>query len=165
MQEKIVLVRDLSNLAEARYCAGMGVKYIGFEFNPDHESYISAAKRNEIIQWVSGVEILASFTGGSPSDLANCSQESKLNGYILEKGQEEFIRDLEGAVFFVEAEKEISSENKTIFNLGSSIKAYDFNNVNLGPDAAGYAFKGSLEQETGVNNYEDLMEALEKIFD
>jgi phosphoribosylanthranilate isomerase len=51
-----VKVSGINNLAEARYCAGMGVQYIGYNIDPvsDHALQPSAIK--EIQGWLSGIE-------------------------------------------------------------------------------------------------------------
>lgn len=54
MLQRQVLVRNISNLTDARYCAGMGVHIL--LFSPDR-SLISWEEIKEISQWLSGIEI------------------------------------------------------------------------------------------------------------
>lgn len=56
-----VKVSGISNLSDARYCAGMGVHMLGFNFSTNSRSYIEPEKFLEIIAWVSGPEIVAEF--------------------------------------------------------------------------------------------------------
>jgi phosphoribosylanthranilate isomerase len=50
----IVKVGSISNLSDARYCAGMGVDILGFNINKDAAEYVSQDKLTEIKGWISG---------------------------------------------------------------------------------------------------------------
>lgn len=54
-----VYVRSISNLSDARYCAGMGVELLGFCF--DESNGISISEFEAIKGWLSGVKIVAEF--------------------------------------------------------------------------------------------------------
>lgn len=54
-----VYVRSISNLSDARYCAGMGVEYLGFCF--DEQKGVSISEFEAIKGWLSGVQIVAEF--------------------------------------------------------------------------------------------------------
>lgn len=54
-----VYVRSISNLSDARYCAGMGVELLGFCF--DETNGISISEFEAIKGWLSGVKIVAEF--------------------------------------------------------------------------------------------------------
>ena len=43
----IVKVGSITNLSDARYCAGMGVEMLGFNVVAGHESFIDAKKYQE----------------------------------------------------------------------------------------------------------------------
>jgi len=58
----IVKVSNITNLSDARYCAGMGVDMLGFFVEEDSEHYVSPQTYAEIIGWLSGVEFVAEFT-------------------------------------------------------------------------------------------------------
>ena len=53
-----VKASNITNLSDARYCAGMGVEMIGFSMDATSESYVSVQKLNEIRAWVAGVQIV-----------------------------------------------------------------------------------------------------------
>ena len=53
-----VIVSEITNLSDARYCAGMGVDYIGFRLDEGHEKYIDLKNYQDITGWVAGVEVL-----------------------------------------------------------------------------------------------------------
>lgn len=54
-----VYVRSISNLSDARYCAGMGVELLGFCF--DEQNGISISAFEAIKGWLSGIKIVAEF--------------------------------------------------------------------------------------------------------
>lgn len=56
-----VYIRDVDNLSDARYCAGMGVEMIGFKLDQDQSGSLSQATYNEISNWISGVKIVGEF--------------------------------------------------------------------------------------------------------
>lgn len=57
-----VKVSNISNLSDARYCAGMGAEMLGFAVEQDAENYIEPQAYSEMIAWLSGVEFVAEFT-------------------------------------------------------------------------------------------------------
>ncbi len=172
MNNKIVLVRDLSSLSEARYCAGMLVDFIAFEFNPESETYLEDGKRDEIIQWLSGVKIIGTFKNGSLADVQNCIKTYALEGFLFENSQVNIVNSLVLDYKFLEIDSNtvLTSISDDVFLLSTdlldrqnAILAYDFLNPKSKPSALGYAFKGSKELRPGFNNYDSLMDAFEDI--
>lgn len=54
-----VIINEVTNLSDARYCAGMGVDYIGFRIDESHDKYVDLANYNEITGWVAGIKLIA----------------------------------------------------------------------------------------------------------
>jgi phosphoribosylanthranilate isomerase len=54
----LVKVSNITNLSDARYCAGMGVDMIGFVMDKFSADYTSPEKMKEIKSWVAGVQIV-----------------------------------------------------------------------------------------------------------
>ncbi len=54
----IVLVNQINNLSDARYCAGMGVEMLGFNLQEGQPGYVSPEAFKEISGWVSGVKLV-----------------------------------------------------------------------------------------------------------
>lgn len=52
---------NVTNLSDARYAAAVGIEYIGFCFDPGSENYIVPIKAKEIIDWITGSNIVAEF--------------------------------------------------------------------------------------------------------
>jgi len=53
-----VKVGKITNLSDARYCAGMGVDMLGFVVDDESEAFISPERFREISGWVAGVEFV-----------------------------------------------------------------------------------------------------------
>jgi phosphoribosylanthranilate isomerase len=58
-----VKVSKISNLSDARYCAGMGVEMLGFRMIQGQEDYIAPALFQDIRGWISGPKIIAELYG------------------------------------------------------------------------------------------------------
>jgi phosphoribosylanthranilate isomerase len=172
MNNKIVLVRDITSLSEARYCSGMQVDFIAFEFNPDSENYVSDILRNEIIQWLSGVNIVGSFEKGNLSDIKNCIGSQNLSHFLFESAQADYLNSIVLDTKFLEiTEKntplslpeDIILISNSDLNLKNQLFGYDFSNPQKHMQAKGFAFLGSKELRPGFNTYDDLMDAFEAI--
>lgn len=58
-----VIVTNISNLSDARYCAGMGVNKLAFRMDDTEDGGISPDQIKEIAEWVSGVDYVVEFKG------------------------------------------------------------------------------------------------------
>lgn len=59
MLKTVVKISNVTNLSDARYCAGMGVEMLGFSIDETAESYVDLKKFNDIRSWIAGVQIVA----------------------------------------------------------------------------------------------------------
>ncbi|HYG20089.1 MAG TPA: hypothetical protein VD816_14225, partial [Ohtaekwangia sp.] len=59
----LVKVGSITNLSDARYCAGMGVNLLGFRVLEGQENYINPKTFQEIRGWVTGPAIVAEIYG------------------------------------------------------------------------------------------------------
>ena len=57
-----VKVANVSNLSDARYCAGMGVDVIGFNVDPTSDEQVSSEDFKEITEWIAGVQYAGEFS-------------------------------------------------------------------------------------------------------
>jgi phosphoribosylanthranilate isomerase len=65
-----VKVGKITNLSDARYCAGMGVDMLGFSVGGVHDS-MDPKKFKEITDWVSGPDFVIEWAGAAlPGDFA-----------------------------------------------------------------------------------------------
>lgn len=72
-----VKVGSITNLSDARFCAGFGVDLLGFDINSESENYISIDKANEIMGWVAGPEFVAEFGNMAVDDIIKLQEENK----------------------------------------------------------------------------------------
>lgn len=56
--ETIVKISNVTNLSDARYCAGMGVDLLGFSMDESSDQYVAPDKFKEIRSWVAGLYIV-----------------------------------------------------------------------------------------------------------
>jgi phosphoribosylanthranilate isomerase len=59
----LVKVGSITNLSDARYCAGMGVDFLGFRVIEGQPAMISAKSFQEIRGWITGPQIVAEIYG------------------------------------------------------------------------------------------------------
>jgi len=74
-----VKISGVSNLSDARYCAGMGVDQLGFNLNPNEDDAVSPDLFMEIKDWVAGVELVGEFDMMKYEDLALAQQSLPLD--------------------------------------------------------------------------------------
>ncbi|MVM37483.1 N-(5'-phosphoribosyl)anthranilate isomerase [Spirosoma sp. HMF3257] len=72
----LVKISNVTNLSDARYCAGMGVDMLGFSMDADSPDYVEPKKFNEIRGWVAGVQIVGETSATDPEEI-----EQLLNTY------------------------------------------------------------------------------------
>ncbi len=64
-----VKVSGISNLSDARYCAGMGVEVLGYSFDPTDAHHVLPEQYMGISAWVSGVQNAAEFNNCTPEQI------------------------------------------------------------------------------------------------
>lgn len=184
MSKPKILVRNITSLSEARYCAGMMVDFISFEFNPESEYYLSPDKLKEIRSWLSGIKVLGTYKSGNFDSIPFIIDENKLDGFIFESDHMDGFPVTGVIIKILEIEKNGSlPENmeefdyillKGEFENQENLKiletpflvGYDFDNVRKNiKNNSGFGFLASKEVQTGINQYDDLMDALDYIED
>jgi len=75
----LVKVSGVTNLSDARYCAGMGVELIGFGLDENHPKFIELAKLREISVWISGIKVVGEFNGDNLDNVNYLSHEIPLD--------------------------------------------------------------------------------------
>ncbi len=78
-----VIINNITNLSDARYCAGMGADVLGFTLEPDQPSSISESTFKELTGWVAGVLFLAEFTTTSVQEINKLAAEHQLDFVLL----------------------------------------------------------------------------------
>lgn len=65
-----VKISGVNNLSDARYCAGMGVQWVGFCLDATAAAYLPSAKVTEIAGWLAGVEFIGELGSNDlPADI------------------------------------------------------------------------------------------------
>lgn len=83
-----VKVGNITNLSDARYCAGMGVDMLGFRTIQGQDSYISPSHFQEIRGWITGPLVIAEVYGiKNPGELESILENYKPD--YLEMGLKE----------------------------------------------------------------------------
>ncbi|MEJ7645889.1 MAG: hypothetical protein WKF87_14940 [Chryseolinea sp.] len=89
-----VKVGTLTNLADARYCAGMGVDMVGFMVIPGQPDHTKHALFQEIRGWVSGPLFVAEIYGLSdPGELENVLENYKPDYFELGLRETSFLEN------------------------------------------------------------------------
>jgi phosphoribosylanthranilate isomerase len=73
-----VKICGITNLADARYCAGAGADYLGFIQSESSPRYVDAETARQIIEWVAGVKTVGVFVN---SDAAHVNEVSSSAGF------------------------------------------------------------------------------------
>ena len=74
-----VKISSVTNLSDARYCAGMGVDIIGFDLDEGSDHYVSPSKFKEIERWISGVKLAGEFTQNNIEIIKKALQNYQLD--------------------------------------------------------------------------------------
>lgn len=64
-----VKISNISNLSDARYCAGMGVDMLGFCVDESKPDYINPTTFSELTQWVAGPLFVGEFGSMNADDI------------------------------------------------------------------------------------------------
>lgn len=166
---KVSNIKDLSN---ARYCAGMGVAYLGF--NPNE---ISGEKAKEISNWITGVQTVLEY-GNRPINNLKYDLESygaalvetsdiETVGYCIQEkipvaytGPIEDIHDMDwDQIEYIITDT--PSADVTLLNLTNW---ETFKNLNLSQNEnIGLSLKADTEERPGFSNFDTIMDQLEAI--
>ncbi|QHT71551.1 N-(5'-phosphoribosyl)anthranilate isomerase [Rhodocytophaga rosea] len=65
----IVIVNGITNLSDARYCAGMGVEMLGFELDASSPGYVEPQTFKVINEWVAGIKKVGELPRAEYTDL------------------------------------------------------------------------------------------------
>jgi phosphoribosylanthranilate isomerase len=71
----VIYVSRISNLSDARYCAGMGVDMLGFVVDPSDADYVSPERYQELVGWIVGPARVLEIK--SPVDIKGISEAYK----------------------------------------------------------------------------------------
>jgi len=75
----LVKVNSINNLSHARFCAGIGVEFLGFNLCPGHEGFLSVQKFVELTGWLAGIKIVGEFFDAKPADILETVKSQELD--------------------------------------------------------------------------------------
>lgn len=188
----IVKVGKISNLSDARYCAGMSVDMLGFRVIPGSDHYVTPELFKEIRGWFSGPTVVAEIYGiEKGEDLPPLIQQylpdlfelsltdlvkihSPSSGFILATTYEEVIAQEDAiapyrnqiAFILVPANTEKAKLEELVKQFKVLIDvatAIDIQLLTEVPAIKGIVLHGSAEDKPGLKNYDDLSGILEKL--
>ncbi|MDX2188816.1 MAG: hypothetical protein SFY32_03040 [Bacteroidota bacterium] len=88
MLQHKVYIQSVNNLSDARYCAGMGVQFLGFDCNPINHRYVGIDLVNAIKGWISGIEVIAECVGMNNEDINNVINALNPEYLLVESGND-----------------------------------------------------------------------------
>ncbi|RYU95691.1 N-(5'-phosphoribosyl)anthranilate isomerase [Emticicia agri] len=77
--QTLVKVSNITNLSDARYCAGMGVDLVGFVMDKFSDDYMPAEKLKEIQSWLAGVQIVGETQSSDYDEIAALLQTYQID--------------------------------------------------------------------------------------
>ena len=84
MLTRTVKISNVTNLSDARYCAGMGVEMLGFSIDEDSPNYISPKKFEDICSWLAGVNLVAETAQTNPENIINALSQYAVHSVQVE---------------------------------------------------------------------------------
>lgn len=183
----IVKVGAIDNLSDARYCAGMGVDYIGFNFDQQTTSPIDATSYTEISNWLEGIKFIAEFENSSSNDILTSIEEVSVDGIqsqqldvlldlpdtyikILEVNQVNDLLDFEESklikiqhIVINSLENLASIPSQLSILIGASTTPNTVDAVLNTPNVAGIHLLGGKEERPGWSNFDELADMLEHL--
>lgn len=177
----LVKVGSLTNLSEARYCAGMDVQLLGFQTVPALDNYISPARYQEIRGWITGPLIVAEVYGAGSREVVDGIVEAYRPDYlelaasdlphvshitlpiILRVGKHEIPNTIINPAYFL-MDKFVIYDLLTpvIIQVSSASEAAE---VIKDGRASGIALSGSDEISPGLKTYDTIAPILEMLED
>ncbi len=81
----VVKINHITNLSDARYCAGMGVALLGFSLENHSRYYVDPETFKELTSWVSGPEFIGEFDTYDPKMIASVMDKYQLDKIEITK--------------------------------------------------------------------------------
>ncbi|MCB0496801.1 MAG: hypothetical protein KDC79_11750 [Cyclobacteriaceae bacterium] len=184
-----VKIGDVTNLSDARYAAGMGVDFIGFNIDPESTHFVTPEVFNEIVNWVSGVGIIGEIGNNLPENIndfgavlietSNPEFSEEWKEYVLRITKEQFqlteisekLAQFPSARFYVieVTPHAIINNPEELKNICDKYPIYlstDFNEELLDivvnhVKPTGIEIKGGLEEQPGFKDYDGIADVLE----
>jgi phosphoribosylanthranilate isomerase len=187
----VVKVSNISNLSDARYCAGMGVDLLGFRVSPGDLNYVAPETFQEFRGWFSGPKVVAECYGiGNIAELKSVIEEYAPDFLEVSLSELQFAIEADKPIILSVNTTELEKLETAVVNSSSQIEyillpagssteqiktTINFTRVlitiadNHPPsdvlssvgNAAGISLSGTVEERPGLKSYEGLADILE----
>ncbi len=175
----LVKVGSLTNLSDARYCAGMDVQLLGFQALNTRPSHITPSRFQEIRGWITGPGIVAELYGLTDQQELDSVCESFRPDYlevgiaelaviqhcplplIIRLRPGEVLPKLQCAVAYVIGDADIVLP--LAIPLIAPVRSVQEVDAALNRGVAGVALEGGMELRPGLKTYDDLAPILEML--
>lgn len=111
MSQIRIKVSDISSLTDARYCAGMGVKYLSICFDESGNAGIDPTAFLAIRAWIEGVEWMGEYSGNEASVLRSIADAWQLTTWIVKYPKLRTAPELDD-LQFISSATEADCENR-----------------------------------------------------
>ena len=183
----LVKVGEITNLSDARYCAGMGVELLGFNVQPDSDDFIGPDEFKEITEWVAGVQFVGEVGNDNldyilqvieeygfdliqlPVDSIELKDKIDLPVIVeVDSLEDPLFTDVVKASYYLvtgqfETEKLKEVSTKYPILVGAGVFAETVNEQLDVTDIKGVALAGSKEERPGYKDYDELADILEAL--
>jgi phosphoribosylanthranilate isomerase len=181
----VVKVGVITNLSDARYCAGMGVDFLGFRVIAGQPNYIDAKAFQEIRGWVTGPQVVAEIYGiASAAELQLVIEnyqpdyfELGLEDYqrvganltlpfILRLNEREELQSTSSkpAYLLLDGPRMLMSPFVGEFDILAGVTSLEeVRNMLERTGIAGISLQGTVEMRPGLKNFDALAEILEAL--
>lgn len=170
-----IYYRGINHLSDGRFAAGIWAKWAGFCFDSTSSRYVSPTDAAEIIQWMSGPELVAEF--GANTDFEKIKDITSTLGIksisipvSLYNSQMDSLYD---SILFVDSLPSLKAENHYLISDNPNediiwnVKDYSTASVDLikSGDVNFICISGSDEDKPGTADYETLSMFMEQLED
>lgn len=186
-----VKVGNISNLSDARYCAGMGVDMLGYSVIPGQEGYVPEALYQDMRGWISGPTAVAELYGITPEVNLVAILEAYQPDFVEVSADElPLLEDLQGPqiIVAVRSMQDIDLIRSTQKRIQYVIVSHEHMDLieQLRPDyqvllavdpdqrvsplleqwdISGIALRGTAEERPGYKDYDSIARVLEELAD
>ena len=171
-----VKVGSITNLSDARYCAGMGVDMLGFCTTEGRENYVKPGQYQEIRGWINGPLVVAEVYGiRNPNELIEIIENYKPNYVEMSLGELVFFSSLPLPLILSIQENDVINNLsiqpefvickkvfETPFPLLLEIKSkLEVKSLLENQYVKGFVLQGTTEIKPGLKDYEAITDVLE----